>query len=146
MRTTHNSLLNEKSIPAENDPLKNIHPDPMVISSIKNFKEGEEKHTVATCNVCKETRPVFHASYHNKTSHVKLNSWKIDKNGLRARSKTDRYKRQKKGNQPAKFSGQLSSEEELRPIYDTIRHNNQHFLPIPPYLQKSIGSGTGFGF
>ena len=97
-----------------NDPLKFVHTNPKVISSMKMFEEGEDKHTVATCKVCKETRPVFNSSCDVKFQQIKMNPWTIDKKGMCKRCKTDKTKRIKlKINLPAKFSGCYSEEADM---------------------------------
>ena len=113
------------------------HANPEVLNNAKAFEAGEENHKIATCKVCKETRPVFHVSYDEKAADVRINPWKLDGKSICSRCKVDRRKRTKSGiNRPAKFSGSYSEEIDLGPSSDLLRENNMHFKPIPPYLQN----------
>ena len=116
------------------DPLPTFyHQNPKVRSSTQRFIEGEDKHEIDTCVVCLETRPVFHSSFDNKKTTVKLNPWKLT-DGVCRRCKTDLYN--KKALAP-RFSGYLTPPEYLPTNeHDRIKSNNQHFLPVPPYLQN----------
>ena len=126
------TLNSETEIPTDTLPTF-YHENPKVRSSTERFIEGEDKHDVDTCVVCLETHPVFHPSFDNKKTTVKLNPWKLT-DGVCRRCKTDLYN--KKALAP-RFSGYLTPPEYL-PINDNdrIKSNNQHFLPVPPYLQN----------
>ena len=114
----------------------NLHPNPKVNQSVKDFEEGEDKHDIRKCTVCQEVRPVFHNSSSDNAS-VKLKPWKINKKGICQRCNKERTKRSKQASpQPAKFSGIHSAEVDLGPKSDPIRDNSMHFLPVPPFLQN----------
>eukprot|EP00111_Clytia_hemisphaerica_P009342 TCONS_00027422-protein len=133
-----------------------LHPNPEVGQSVIDFLEGENNHGVATCVVCRETRPVYNPSYNNAQARVKIKVWKVNKAGICDRCRKDRTKRTSESNRinkrnnssnkgkekqaslkkPAKFSGHLTTDDkDLGPSSDRIRHNGMHFLPTPPFLQ-----------
>ena len=123
--------------------IASVHQNPAVIEAIQRFQQGELLHTVDTCKTCLETRPVFHATppihkgAKNQTSPISIKPWKIFPDGTCRRCHTEQNGRLKKVvKKAAKFSGEYSQEVDLGPTTDTIRHNNMHFLPVPPYLQN----------
>ena len=109
--------------------------------AIKKFEEGELLHSVATCSVCLETRPIFHCTLpvslqSSGTKPVSNFPWKIKK-GVCDRCKKENTQRSKKiVKTAAKFSGCFSAESELGPPENIVRHNNMHFHDIPPFLQN----------
>ena len=108
--------------------------------TIKDF-EGELLHSIAKCKVCMETRPVFHEANSSTTYSgskcIQINHWKLNKQGVCDRCHKEKLLLKKKGNlKPSKFSGAHSLDEHLGPTSNPIRHNNMHFLDIPPYLNN----------
>ena len=75
-----------------------IHDNPSVGEVINAFIIGENKHLVATCIVCQETRPVFNGSYDDNKTRIKIQPWKLNKNKVCSRCQNDRSKRKKKQN------------------------------------------------
>ncbi|XP_066910877.1 uncharacterized protein [Clytia hemisphaerica] len=123
------------------DLLSSLHQNPEVGKSVGDFLAGENNHDVATCSLCKETRPVYNPSFNNNTARVKLNTWNVKRTGLCYRCSQDRYQRNrqkknhnkkdekkngkshitkkneekkenaKQSEKPAKFSGYLTTDE-----------------------------------
>jgi hypothetical protein len=114
----------------------------MVGKAIQEFERGELLHSVATCNICFETRPVFHATQPLTKSipkPVSVIPWVITKDGSFKRCHKDKLSRKsnkKSCIKPAKFSGCLSDESSKGPSTNILRTNNMHFMDIPPYLQN----------
>ena len=65
-------------------PLENIHPNPAVGESMKVFENGEKLPDVGKCVVCQEIRPIYHASFNNPDTNVKLQPWKLNKKFLQS--------------------------------------------------------------
>ena len=124
--------------------LNSIHPNPRVINAIQNFEQGEMAHTINTCVICNETRPVFYSSKPlpplnpTGTIPITVNSWKIfKKDNDCKRCHLERNANNRKGIQKAaKFSGIYSREIDMGPVNHRLRHNNMHFESVPPYLQN----------
>ena len=125
-----------------NQEILNLHSNPDVGKAISTFEKGELLNTVNTCLVCKETRPVFHATTPQSTNNshskpVSINPWKLTKEGLCQRCHKDILARAKKANKkPSKFSGCFSDNIDMGPPTNLIRTNNMHFEPVPPYLEN----------
>ncbi|XP_057310732.1 uncharacterized protein LOC130648690 [Hydractinia symbiolongicarpus] len=121
-----------------------IHQNPDVVAAVIQFEEGEKLHSLATCKTCRETRPVFHATppisptAENETKPITVKPWKIFSDERCDRCHRESLSRFKKNvTTPARFSGILSvDDDDLGPLHDNIRHNDMHFLPVPPYLQN----------
>ena len=104
--------------------------NPSSVNSIKTFEASEMNHSVATCTVCLETRPVFH-SVKSGPSSVSLTPWRLNKAGVCVRCAKDLKKKA-----VPLFSGVHSSENVLGNPSNTFRHNNMHFEDIPPFLKN----------
>ena len=65
--------------------MKALHSNPNVYKATEIFENGETLHTVDTCNVCLETRPVFHNTkshtHDGNVNHISLSPWKIMRDG-----------------------------------------------------------------
>ena len=118
--------------------LNSIHPNPRVRNAIQNFEEGEMAHTINTCVICNETRPVFYSSKPllpplNPTGTVQItvNSWKIfQKDNDCKRCHMERNANNRKGIQKAaKFSGIYSRE---------ILYENFVIIPVHVILDLSL--------
>ena len=144
---------NNNVIHAENDTIADINniPDetafdatisanPEVHRMMKVFADGELKHSVATCIVCRETRPIFHATEpstkfsEKNRKPAKVMDWKLDKNQKCARCKKNinDIKKKQMDSIPT-FSGHLTSTEDC---FNKNYHNNMHFLDVPPFLKN----------
>ena len=107
-----------------------------------NFVQGEMMHEVDTCIVCQETRPIFHITKvtYNSINGASLQKgertpwWSVDDDSICKRCLTNLNKR--KNLSAAKVSGINSLPEHCGKKSDIIRHNNMHFMPVPPYLQN----------
>ena len=106
-----------------------LNSNPSLSKAIHAFETGEMLHTVGTCIICLETRPVFHCV--DNKAKVKIEPWKLSKKGCKRCADDQR----KKCEVPL-FSGCRSVEEHLGPKTHELRHNNMHFEDVPPFLQN----------
>ena len=107
-----------------------LNSNPSLSKAIHAFETGEMLHTVGTCIICLETRPVFHCV--DNKAKVKIEPWKLSKKGVCKRCADD----QRKKCEVPLFSGCRSVEEHLGPKTHELRHNNMHFEDVPPFLQN----------
>ena len=133
-----NMVVNETDI--QTQELLSLHSNPKVVEAVKKFESGELWHTVKTCIVCMETKPIFHVTEaaidSNQSERITLRPWKIFNDGCCTRCHKERLIRQKKERPTAaKFSGLDSLDVDMGHRGDVIRHNNMHFAEIPPYLK-----------
>ena len=74
--------------------------NPKVVEAVKKFESGELCHTVKTCIVCMETKPIFHvteaAIESNQSPIITLRLWKIFNDGCCTCCHKERLTRQKK--------------------------------------------------
>ena len=132
-----NMVVNETDI--QTQELLSLHSNPKVVEAVKKFESGELCHTVKTCIVCMETKPIFHVTEaaidSNQSERITLRPWKFFNNGCCTRCHKERLIRQKKERPTAaKLSGLDSLDVDMGHRGDAIRHN-MHFAEIPPYLK-----------
>ena len=140
-----NNLQQEPTTPENvNQGLSYIHHNEQVVSAVQQFEVGELQHTIQTCAVCFQTRPVFNATTFQSplqqnvsSTDITFQPWKIFNDGTCERCHKERLKRKKDAAlKPAKFSGIYSTDIDIGPPTNKMRHQNMHFSEIPPYLKN----------
>ena len=135
-----NKLVDEVDTCVAADTVQDFHSNPNVYTAAKDFEKGETLHSVATCDICLETRPVFHNTTNNNNRGMNLISftpWKITKHGCCQRCHKDNLNRKKKNPiSPANLFGCYSKQQHMAPATNIIRTNNMHFNEIPPHLKN----------
>ena len=121
---------------------KSIHGSKAVHEMIDRFNDGELNHTVHQCCVCFQIRPVFNLTEpsskfqeQNRRPLKTHNDWKYSEEKKMCQlceKEIQSIRKSKKVNTP-QFSGYLTSPEYCM---EGGKHNNMHFLPIPPFLQN----------
>ena len=134
-----NITSNNLTFHKDNDPNVSLHGNPQVFEIIIKFDRGELEHTIKSCKSCNESRPVFHktdisTNFSGDHKPHNINSWKI-MDDSRCLSCHEEFKKNKKKLSALRFSGYLSNSEDCYKESDSYFHNNQHFLPIPPFLK-----------
>ena len=127
-----------------NQGLSYIHHNEQVVSAVQQFEVGELQHTIQTCAVCFQTHPVFNATTFQSplqqnvsSTDITFQPWKIFNDGTCERCHKERLKRKKDAAlKPAKFSGIYSTDIDIGPPTNKMRHQNMHFAEIPPYLKN----------
>eukprot|EP00327_Prymnesium_parvum_P046072 CAMPEP_0205868774 /NCGR_PEP_ID=MMETSP1083-20121108/9662_1 /ASSEMBLY_ACC=CAM_ASM_000430 /TAXON_ID=97485 /ORGANISM="Prymnesium parvum, Strain Texoma1" /LENGTH=500 /DNA_ID=CAMNT_0053230927 /DNA_START=72 /DNA_END=1574 /DNA_ORIENTATION=- len=138
---------NESSSPM-NNVLKQLHPHPQVRKAMLAFAEGEEQHTLSTCDICLETRLQWFDTAANtpdaypERHKLVANRWKVSEipqipTKLYACERCLSNYQSSLADTSCKkahpYSGWCS------PVYfcsKAGRHNNMHFYPTSSYLKE----------
>ena len=100
---------------------------------IKDFTEGEYKHTIKVCNSCQQLRPVFHlttpsTAFKDNAKPREQPQWDIFENGRCSSCKKEHIKNNNR-NKAILFSGHFSPPEDC--FFDNesqIHFNNNNLI------------------